>query len=125
MTPMFSRCFSSIRRSAITALLLFCATDASAIEVSPSPSYDGSYVVSWGTTLGCFADYYPPFFLQYCYWVVEGDDVTIATSGYALPVSGKPTGSYAYRVIYTLFIDGQPYDTYVVEGPTTVEVLGP
>jgi hypothetical protein len=114
--------FLSWMRRAAVFLLVLCAADAWAIEVSPSPSYDGAYTVSWGTTLGCFQNDDPPVYSMYCYWLAE-DGVTVATSGNSLPVSGKAPGSYQYYVCYTLFIYGQPDDEYVAEGPVTVDVL--
>ena len=120
---MISQFLSAIRRAALFVLLL-CAADAWAIDVSPSPSYDGNYNVSWSTTLGCFQNDDPPFYSVYCYWLAE-DGVVVATSGNSLTVSGKPPGSYQYYVYYTLFIHGQPYEEYIVEGPVTVAVLDP
>ena len=118
---MRNQTFLSIRVAALLALLL-CASNAWAITVSPNPSYDGNYTVSWGTTLGCTYNDDPPFYSYYCY-SVEGSDS--AGSGYSMSISGRPPGSYTYYVYYRFYVYGFLYDEYVAEGPVTVDVLPP
>lgn len=104
--------------------LLFLTLDAQALTVSPSPSYDGNYVVSWSTTLGCTVEDYYPFYPEHCYSLQE-NGVDIPASGYSKSVTGKPAGSYQYRVYYRMSVYGQPYDEYAVEGPESVTVGTP
>jgi hypothetical protein len=121
MMPMISQVFFAIRRAALLALLL-CASHAGAIDVWPSPSYDGNYTVYWDTPLGCYEEYYDPFYLVHCYSLQE-NGVDVAWSGNWLQALGEAPGSYTYYVYYRLYVYGQPYDEYIVEGPVTVDVL--
>jgi hypothetical protein len=104
--------------------LLFLAVDARAVTISPSPSYDGNYTVSWSTPLGCTVEDYPPFYPEHCYSLQE-DGVDVAASGYSKPVTGKPAGSYEYRVYYRMSVYAWPYDEYTAEGPASVTVGTP
>jgi hypothetical protein len=111
----------SIRCAALLTLVSW-ASGAWAIEASPSPSYDGNYVVSWSTTLGCTYNDDPPFYSYYCFWLEE-DGVPLYETGYARYVSGKPAGTYSYYIYYRMYVYGQPYDEGIVEGPTAVTVI--
>jgi hypothetical protein len=95
--------------------LLFLTFATRAMTISPSPSYDGNYTVSWGTTLGCTYNDDPPFYSYQCYSLLE-NGVETGASGYSASVTGKPEGTYEYSVYYTFYVYGQPYDAYPVEG---------
>jgi virulence plasmid B protein/Calx-beta domain-containing protein len=123
MTPMRSRVFFSIRFAAL--LVLMChASGAWALWVSPSPSYDGSYTVTWGTTLGYWEEDIYPCYPQHWVYLYENGQV-VAGSGYSAQVSGKAPGSYEYYVYQVTYVCGAPYDEGIVEGPVTVDVIAP
>src|SRR5688500_9190697 len=104
MTPMRSQGFFSLRRTWLLALFL-CASEAWALQISPSPSYDGSYTVTWDTGLGYWEEDNPPCYPQH--WVyLHQDGVEVAWSGHSLPVSGKPPGSYTYYVYHVIHVCG-------------------
>ena len=105
--------------SALSVLLL--TVDTRAMTASPSPSSDGSYVVSWSTALGCTVEDIYPYYPEHCYSLQE-NGVDIAVSGTSLPITGKPEGSYEYQVYYRMSVYGSPYDEYLVEGPASVIV---
>ena len=124
VTPMLRQLLFSIRRAA-PLVLLFCISDAWAISVTPSPSYNGSYTVSWSTyPLGCWVEDFYPYYPEHCYSLQE-NGVDIAWSGTSKPISGKPPGSYTYRIYHRLTVAGSPWDEYTVEGPVTQQVLVP
>jgi hypothetical protein len=103
---------------------LFFGLDTHAVTVSPSPSYDGNYTVSWGTTLGySWVDEYPCY-PEYWYSLQE-DGVDVAWSGYSLPISGRPAGPHTYYVYFRSNVCGAPYDEGIVEGPVSVTVGAP
>ena len=121
---MFSRWIPPLRQTGAAILLLFFARDAWAISVSPSPSYNGSYTVSWSTALGCIDHNDPPFYTVEC-WTLYENGVEVSQSGYSLSVSGKPVGTYQYEVYYIYYVYGTPYSANTVEGPITQTVLTP
>jgi hypothetical protein len=100
------------------------STSAHGLSISPAPISNGNYVVSWSTTLGCTIEDIYPYYPEHCYSLQE-NGVDIADSGYSKSVTGKPVGSYEYRVYYRMFVYGGLYDEYTVEGPASVTVGTP
>lgn len=120
-------CFQ--RLCAVLGLLCFSNT-AWAITVSPSPSSDGSYTVSWpawGAT-GCTYNYYEQFVTFSCYTLEElapGGSwmaVGLPDSSTSWAVTGKTPGIYEYRLQYA-YGDIWYGNQYVIDGPVSVEVL--
>jgi hypothetical protein len=107
-------------------------TNSWAISVSPSPSWSGSYTVSWTYPTGCtytYFDYYP--FVYYdCYLLQEksGDgawmNVSSPDHSTSFAFSGKKPPGFQYRILYT-YGDYWSGGSYTVEGPVSVQVGPP
>jgi hypothetical protein len=104
--------------------------NAWAISVSPSPSSDGTYTVSWpawGAT-GCTYTYYEPFLTYSCYLLEEltpgGTWAGVSLPDYSTSwtATGKTPGIYEYRLQYA-YGDISGGSQYVIDGPVAVEVL--
>lgn len=95
--------------------LLFCTSPAwAAMSISPSPSYSGSYTVSWvGSVPGAGI-------LQEK--VNGGAWVTQSASGTSKAYSGKASGTYTYRIAEEFY---DPYMLVTVQGPISVTVQTP
>ena len=111
--------------SGVLGTVLFVQPAWSAINITPSPSTNGAYTVSWASTLGC-STFYDDFGIPWeiCYSLQEsGPTSGYWTSGSSINFSSKPSGTYTYKVNYRLVSYYWGVDTtYTVEGPTSVNV---
>jgi hypothetical protein len=116
--------------AALLGLLFFCQAASAALTSSPNPSYDGSYTVSWGYSLGCTVYIVYGFPMDYCYHLAEYPGTTIhiasdtATSGTFKSYSGKGSGTYTY-VIWVNWSWAFGSGTDMVEGPLYQQVILP
>src|SRR3972149_2138752 len=134
-TPPASR-FILFRNLALLGLLLGSQA-AWSISVSPSPSSNGSYTVNWSTATGNFIvqqTWCDPYFgcvsqdvpfsisLQEnngSGWVEGGTSQGATSRSY----SGKPAGTYQYRIFYSGIYGPLWSDpAAVAEGPVSVTV---
>lgn len=120
---MLSQTLFLLRRAALLVLLV-CASDAWAISVSPSISFNGSYTVSWNSQpIGCWEEEHP-YYPVHCYSLQE-NGVDISASSWSQAFSGKAPGSYQYQIYYRFYLLGGLWEEYPIDGPVTVQVLGP
>jgi RHS repeat-associated protein len=100
---------------------------ASSIEMTPSPSLDGSFSVDWN--LGTWCQGGPHY--SYCYTLWESSDG--GASWHHIPTSqgqthwdtsGRPPGTYGYYIYYE-YSDPAWNEAYIAEGPTYVNVIVP
>jgi hypothetical protein len=124
------RALACLRHVAATLGLLCFSANASAITVSPSPSYDGTYTVSWPTwgATGCTYTYNEPFLTFSCYFLEELLPGASAWTGVPIPdystswvATGKSVGTYQYRLQYA-YGDIFSGNQYVIDGPVSVQV---
>jgi len=115
----------------ILGLLFFVQLAWSGVVISPSPSYNGSYTVSWSYALGC-TTYYDDFGTPWdvCNYMSEQTDGSPTgywySGGPSMGFSGKRSATYTYTITahYVSYYWG--VDTYqTVEGPTSVQVILP
>jgi RHS repeat-associated protein len=110
------------------ALLVF-SQSAWSISVSPSTSFDGSYTVTFGMSLGCTTHYEQGYYWDECYELEEnangGGWVAVATSGTSKAFSGKSAGSYQYRIYWTAVWFGVVVDEGVASSTVTATVSAP
>ena len=114
-----------------TVLVLLCfSPSASAMTVSPSPSYGGTYTVSWpawGAT-GCTYTYNGPFLAYSCYILEEmapgGGWTSVGTpdSSTSWTATGKAPGTYRYRLQYA-YGDINYGGINMIDGPVSVDVF--
>ena len=117
------------RRLAAASLLIW-TQNAWSIMVSPAPSLNGYYTVSWPISVRTGCTYYQPdpWYIYYeCYWLEErignGNWVSVSTPNYSTSwnASGKPPGTHQYRIQYA-YGDYWSGGQYVVDGPVSVQV---
>ncbi len=125
-TPLANR-FSLFRNLALLGLLL-SSQAAWSMSVSPSPSTNGSYTVSWSQPVGWYS-YYGGIITQVVYLQekVGGGVWTNVTSsqGTTHAFSGKPENTYQYRIYYYYYYMGSYSSEGISEGPVSVQVIYP
>lgn len=121
------RRIATASRRLLALSVLLVARDGWSITISPSPSYTGSYTVSFAST-GCYTElrYYPAYVFQVCKTLQERagtgawTNVSTAHGATSLHFTGKASGTYAYQVYQTSVFGNQ-----VVDGPASVTVGTP
>ena len=106
----------------------FRSGGSAAISISPSPSTNGSYTVSWGWSLGCSIQYVYGFPIQMCYELHEtvggqyGTVTNYWTSGTSANISGIASGTYTYTI--WAYYSGYPLGEgqYAADGPVNQSV---
>jgi hypothetical protein len=111
--------------ASLVGMTFFVQPAWSAISISPSPSTNGAFSVSWSSPLGC-SSFYDDFGIPWetCYLLTEsGPTSGTWWSGSSLNFSGKPSGNYTYTVLvhYTSYYWGID-QWYTAEGPASVSV---
>jgi hypothetical protein len=125
MSTFVRRIATRARRFSALGVLLLVARDAWSITISPSPSYTGSYTVSFART-ECYVEsiYYVSYVLTRCTYLEEragtGVWTMVSTPQGATSVNraGKAPGTYTYQV-YVTFGYG---DKQIIDGPASVTV---
>ena len=120
-----------IRIPALLGLLVCCqAVWSQTISISPSPSYNGNYTVSFGVPLGCYVEEDPfGFTLEYCRTLIEYVGDTPVGSWDAPQGStsknftDKYSNTYTYRVYYQYWHFSGNGSSY--SNPTSVQVIRP
>jgi hypothetical protein len=120
-----------IRIPAMFGLLLCSQAAWAALSASPSPSFDGSYMVSWGYPLGCTVYDVYGFPTEYCYHMEEyqgtisaSNRTDVVASGASKSYSDKRSGTYTY-VIWANWSGFWGTGSGMAEGPLYVEVIRP